>query len=117
MLLSFSDRHVWTDSVDPAQTAGFVTLHVFANPHASFGPITLVPMLGQSQQFFRNFRIFTVLSYFIDESGYLLQDLSGEAELKCSLQESVRRARTQPLFAVSWLGKKKKKNACFRFQL
>ena len=33
----------------------------------------------------------------------MLQDASGELELKCSLQESLRRARTRPLFTVSQL--------------
>ena len=39
----------------------------------------------------------------VGESSYVLQDASGELELKCSLQESLRRARTRPLFTVSLL--------------
>jgi len=42
-----------------------------------------------------------LLCCYSDEGPYALKDTEGEKEMKCTLAESLARARAQPLFAVS----------------
>ena len=41
---------------------------------------------------------------FPEEEKYQLKDEAGEREVGCNLQESLRRAKTSPIFQVNWQG-------------